>query len=163
FALAFPNGERFTYRTTTGGQTTATGSGATNYPNTWLRLTRVGNVFTGYRSDDGTNWAPLAAGVNIAMPNILYLGLAVTSHNPAGSAFNDATAPAGVTSFYRVTAMDDAGHESTGFAATSALRPANQAATIKINFQLAGSPTVAGYLQDNGFAFADHGGLQYGW
>ena len=37
-------------------------------------------------------------------------------------------------------------------------------APIKINFQLAGSPAVAGYLQDNGYAFADRGnGLTYGW
>jgi hypothetical protein len=37
-------------------------------------------------------------------------------------------------------------------------------ATTKINFQLAGSPTVAGYQQDNGLAYADRGnGLTYGW
>ena len=36
-------------------------------------------------------------------------------------------------------------------------------APIKINFQLAGSPTVGGYLQDNGNAFASRNGLSYGW
>lgn len=33
------------------------GSGAPQYPNGWLRLTRVGNTFNAYRSTDGFNWA----------------------------------------------------------------------------------------------------------
>ena len=37
-------------------------------------------------------------------------------------------------------------------------------AGTKINFQLAGSPTVAGYEQDNGLTYGDRGnGLTYGW
>jgi len=35
---------------------------------------------------------------------------------------------------------------------------------LKINFQLAGGPVPAGYLQDNGVAFGDRGnGYSYGW
>ncbi|WP_163103938.1 hypothetical protein, partial [Acinetobacter baumannii] len=73
-------------------------------------------------------------------------------------------APAGEQSFYRVTAVDDSGNEST-FAATSATRPNPAVAgPIKINFQVAGSPAVAGYEQDNGAAFGNRGnGLTYGW
>jgi fibronectin type 3 domain-containing protein len=37
-------------------------------------------------------------------------------------------------------------------------------APIKINFQVAGSPGVAGYIQDNGAVFGDRGnGQSYGW
>jgi hypothetical protein len=37
-------------------------------------------------------------------------------------------------------------------------------APVKINFQVAGSPAVAGYIQDNGAAFGDRGnGQSYGW
>jgi hypothetical protein len=37
-------------------------------------------------------------------------------------------------------------------------------APTKINFQLAGSPGVSGYFQDNGLVYGDRGGgLTYGW
>src|SRR6185503_19638927 len=58
-------------------------------------------------------------------------------------------------------------HESA-FALASATRPTAPATLpggpFRINFQLAGSPAVAGYIQDNGAAFGDRGnGVQYGW
>jgi hypothetical protein len=52
-----------------------------NFPNTWLRLARVGNTFTGYASYDGLVWTPLGSAV-MALSSQLYAGLAVTSHNP---------------------------------------------------------------------------------
>ncbi|MEO6434352.1 MAG: hypothetical protein ABIP55_01135, partial [Tepidisphaeraceae bacterium] len=82
----------------------------------------------------------------------------------SGTSFNDTTAPAGEQSFYRVTAVDLNANEST-FAAASATRP-NPTVTgpIKINFQVTGSPGVAGYEQDNGGVFANRGnGFTYGW
>ena len=51
-----------------------------NYPNTWLRLNRAGNVFTGFGSYDGTNWTQLGS-ATITMPSQIYLGLAVASDN----------------------------------------------------------------------------------
>src|SRR5260221_6107662 len=30
------------------------------YPNAWIRLTRVGSVFTGYTGNDGLNWTQVA-------------------------------------------------------------------------------------------------------
>ena len=71
-------------------------------------------------------------------------------------------------SFYRIAAVDDAGQESA-FALASATRPNTPTPTLpggpfSINFQIAGSPAVAGYIQDNGAVFGDRGsGLQYGW
>ena len=81
-ALATPgmNGDFFADRAATNGLAVTSGSFPVNYPNTWLRLNRVGNVFTGFGSYDGTNWTQLGA-VTIAMPAQIYLGLAVASHN----------------------------------------------------------------------------------
>jgi hypothetical protein len=79
-ALATPgmNGDSFSYRTSTAGVAVSTGGFPVNYPNTWLRLTRVGNVFTGFASYDGTNWTQLGT-VTDTMPSQIYLGLAVAS------------------------------------------------------------------------------------
>lgn len=96
-----------------------------------------------YRSTNGVDWTQLDGLMTF-------------------TAFNDTFAETGVLTTYRLAAVDNANQEST-FAIVSATRPAPQP-TIKINFQIAGSPTVAGYEQDNGFAFADRGnGLTYGW
>ena len=65
---------------TTNGLAVTAGNFPVNYPHTWLRLNRVGNVFTGFGSYDGTNWTQLGT-VTIAMPAQIYLGLAVASHN----------------------------------------------------------------------------------
>jgi hypothetical protein len=50
------------------------------YPNTWVRLQRVNNEFTGYYSADGKNWKVYTK-YTLELPSKIYLGLAVTSHN----------------------------------------------------------------------------------
>jgi hypothetical protein len=45
-------------------------------------LTRAGNVFTGYWSVDGVTFTA-AGSATLAMPDGLYVGLAVTGHNTA--------------------------------------------------------------------------------
>jgi hypothetical protein len=55
------------------------------YPNTWIRLQRVKNDFTGYYSTDGTNWKVYTT-YTLELPEKVYLGLAVTSHNTTGTA-----------------------------------------------------------------------------
>ena len=47
----------------------------------WVRVRRVGNVFTGYVSADGQTWRQQGNSVTIAMGTNVYAGLAVTSHN----------------------------------------------------------------------------------
>ncbi|HEV7927356.1 MAG TPA: lamin tail domain-containing protein, partial [Verrucomicrobiae bacterium] len=81
-ALATPgmNGDFFADRTTADALATTTGSFPVNYPNTWLRLNRVGNLFKGFGSYDGTNWTLLGS-ATITMPSQIYLGLAVSSHD----------------------------------------------------------------------------------
>jgi len=49
------------------------------YPNTWIRLQRIKNDFTGYYSKDGKNWKVYTT-FTIELPEKIYLGLAVTSH-----------------------------------------------------------------------------------
>ena len=51
-----------------------------NYPNTWIRLKRVGNDFTGFYSADGKTWK-LYTTFNMEISEKIYLGFAVTSHN----------------------------------------------------------------------------------
>jgi hypothetical protein len=50
------------------------------YPNTWIRLMRVKNDFTGYYSTDGKTWKVYTT-FALELPAKIYLGLAVTSHN----------------------------------------------------------------------------------
>lgn len=50
------------------------------YPNTWIRLQRINNEFTGYYSTDGKTWKPYTT-FTLELPPKIYLGLAVTAHN----------------------------------------------------------------------------------
>jgi len=82
FMLASPSKYRLTYRVDPSGPTSAAGAGTPLYPNAWLRLQRVGNVYTGYSSTDGVNWTAVAT-VTMNLGDTLFVGLAATSHNPA--------------------------------------------------------------------------------
>jgi hypothetical protein len=97
FFQAFPDnkprnknngGFEFQYRATNSGEMKAIYPAAStgipespvNYPNTWIRLKRSGNDFTGYCSTDGKTWKAYTT-FTLALSKKLYLGLAVTSHN----------------------------------------------------------------------------------
>lgn len=56
-----------------------------NYPNTWIRLKRAGNLFTGFYSADGKTWK-IYTSYSLELPQKIYLGLAVTSHNTKSTA-----------------------------------------------------------------------------
>ncbi len=81
-------GFEFQYRQTSNGEmkaiypasATGTPEFPVSYPNTWVRLQRVNNLFTGYYSTDGKNWKVYTT-YTLELPAKLYLGLAVTSHN----------------------------------------------------------------------------------
>ena len=72
------SGMALQYRTSTGGASSSSTllSGTAPY---WVRVTRVGNVFTAYRSTDGTTWATMSS-ATITMGTNVLIGLAVTSH-----------------------------------------------------------------------------------
>ncbi|MBU6401787.1 MAG: lamin tail domain-containing protein, partial [Verrucomicrobia bacterium] len=81
-SLATPNlaGCGFESRATTGGYAISTGAYPVNYPNTWLRLQRTGNLFNGYASLDGANWVSLGSTI-LPVTNTVLVGVVVTSHN----------------------------------------------------------------------------------
>jgi len=83
----------FQSRGASNGVTALAGSLPVNFPNTWLRLKRVGDDFTGYAGFDGQNWTQLGT-ANLALPSAVYFGFAVASHNAgqlATAAFRDST------------------------------------------------------------------------
>ncbi len=81
-ALATPTlaGCFFQYRDPAFAASSTLGTFPPNYPYTWLRLRRVGNVFTGYASYDGQTWTQLGT-ATIAMPSTIWFGLCVSSRD----------------------------------------------------------------------------------
>jgi hypothetical protein len=78
-AVTPTSGVTLQWRTTTGGPTsgsTVTGQVAPK----WLKLTRSGNSFAAYRSDNGTTWTQVGTTQTINMVTNTTMGLAVTSH-----------------------------------------------------------------------------------
>ena len=101
YISASPANYRFKYRTSDGGSEAVVAGTTTTlaYPNVWVRLTRVGNVFTGYTSSNGVVWTLMSTETVADIPATCYLGLAVASNN------NTATTTAqlvnyGVTQIY---------------------------------------------------------------
>src|SRR6266853_5047967 len=69
------------------------------YPNAWIRLTRVGSVFTGYTGNDGLNWTQVAqqdtttwvfptGGGPSPFANIAKVGLSVSRHSGSSPTAN---------------------------------------------------------------------------
>lgn len=76
-ALATPGqvGSYFLARSSTGANAARGTSQPVNYPETWLRLSRAGNVFRAFTSYDGATWVELGS-ASIPMPSTVFLGLA---------------------------------------------------------------------------------------
>jgi alpha-L-fucosidase len=72
-------GVEFIRRTTTGGGTGADGSPGVAAPH-WVRLTRIADSFTAFRSADGVTWVAVGSPVMISMSSNVLVGLAVNSH-----------------------------------------------------------------------------------
>lgn len=51
----------------------------------WVRLTRIGNTFTGASSQDGSTWTSFAS-VSLGFSNAVHVGLCVTAHNNSARA-----------------------------------------------------------------------------
>jgi regulation of enolase protein 1 (concanavalin A-like superfamily) len=74
-------GYAFQRRMTTNGLSENT-AGPASAPPGWVRLTRVGDLFTAYASTDGQSWQVIGTDT-IPMASEVYVGLAVTSHDVA--------------------------------------------------------------------------------
>jgi hypothetical protein len=80
-------GFEYQYRQVTGGDMKAiyparfegTPDFPVTFPNTWIRLKRNGNKFTGYAGTDGKSWKEYTT-FTLDLPDKIYLGPAVTSH-----------------------------------------------------------------------------------
>ncbi len=72
-------GFRFQRRPATGGSTIWT-TGPSGAAPAWVKLVRMGDMFVGYSSTNGTTWQGIGA-ETIPMGETVYVGLAVTSRN----------------------------------------------------------------------------------
>jgi outer membrane protein assembly factor BamB/regulation of enolase protein 1 (concanavalin A-like superfamily) len=66
----------------------SSGGNSYTFPNGWVRLDKIGNVFTAYTSDDGLNWVKVGQ-TTLSMTSNITAGLIVCSHN--GSELNTTT------------------------------------------------------------------------
>ena len=73
-------GYRFEYRSTPDiNASKATSGTVAGYPNVWVKLTRVGNLLTGYRSNDGQTWTSVGSVTIASLPETVYVGLTASS------------------------------------------------------------------------------------
>ena len=100
------------------GDLTVNTAGSTGAPPGWVRLKRTGNLLTAYASVDGSTWTTIGTDT-IVMSDPVYVGIAVTSHNPSAA----------------TTVAAD------GFAVTSVQAPANQLPTVSL--AASGAPYTA--------------------
>ncbi|MGD0537974.1 MAG: lamin tail domain-containing protein [Verrucomicrobiota bacterium] len=80
FATPAMAGCFFEWRDPAGATSLSSGHSSVNYPNTWLRLKRAGNAFSGFTGYDGQTWTAFGS-VTIGMASQVCLGFAVSSHN----------------------------------------------------------------------------------
>ena len=113
-AITPQNGVTLQSRTTAGGASTYSQSTGITAPY-WLKISRIGNVFTAYRSADGANWTQHGSVTLANMPATAWFGLALTSHTntaPVGAGFSnialiDPPPPAPVTSSLTAPVTDE--------------------------------------------------------
>jgi len=74
------SGYAFQRRAEPGAESLHASAGAGEPPG-WVRLVRNGNLFEAYRSANGSTWTRMGAD-SVPMGDTVYVGLAVTSHNP---------------------------------------------------------------------------------
>jgi hypothetical protein len=81
FAAQFTNGFSYdTVRTTSGSSASFTVGPRSYSSGYWVKLTRQGNVFTGYSSPDGQTWTQISQST-VTMSTTIYAGLAVEGIN----------------------------------------------------------------------------------
>jgi hypothetical protein len=81
---SFSRGYAFQRRQTTGAAASVSTAGTTGAPPGWIRLVRTGDLFEAFESRDGSTWIPVGSDT-IVMPETVYVGLAVTSHNASAT------------------------------------------------------------------------------
>ncbi len=72
-------GSSFQYRSINASNTVSSFTASLTAPY-WVKMVRIGNTFTGYRSPDGNTWTQQGT-ITFPMGSTAYVGLAVTSHD----------------------------------------------------------------------------------
>jgi regulation of enolase protein 1 (concanavalin A-like superfamily) len=74
------NGTSFQRRTTTDGASDDTTLGDGITAPYWVKIVRSGDTFTGYKSDNGSDWVSVGS-ATFSMASDVYIGMPVTSHS----------------------------------------------------------------------------------
>ncbi|HSV14310.1 MAG TPA: choice-of-anchor D domain-containing protein [Tepidisphaeraceae bacterium] len=83
---ATPSGFVGIARQTDDAVATVANGGPTTYPNTYVRLLRVGASLTGFVSNDGVNWTQIVSMIDPTLPDVVVMGMAVTGHSTTAGA-----------------------------------------------------------------------------
>jgi len=130
---------------TGGASTTAlvSNNAAPMYPNAWCRLQRVGQVFTIYRSDDGTNWLEMGTTTwgqddqtKTPMPNTVYVGPEYSPENGNISA--------GFQGVFLVQYRDYRNHATAAGPTLAVTKNSDGTFTLTYTGTLYSSPTATG-------------------
>jgi hypothetical protein len=70
----------FSWRSATGGTCASASLSGYAAPG-WLKLVRVGSLFSAYASNNGSTWSQIGSSEVLPMAAAVYVGLAVTAHN----------------------------------------------------------------------------------
>ncbi len=79
-AMTWGNGPQMLWRSSTGGSSSSTNSAAQSFAPKWLKLSRAGNVFTGFTSTDGVTWTQFGQ-TTVTMNSQVQIGLFATAVN----------------------------------------------------------------------------------
>lgn len=109
----------------------------------WLRLTRAGDVITGYESTDGAHWAKIGTARLTGLPHAVQIGLFVTSPLYFAAGANDGTASVATASFDQVSAQGDLSGRSWTPDAITGLYPSLPSASTW-HQRSAGAFTISG-------------------
>jgi peptidoglycan/xylan/chitin deacetylase (PgdA/CDA1 family) len=143
------NGARFGRRATPGATTDFTPLAGVAAPY-WVKLARSGNKFTGFVSKNGTDWQQVGSS-SLSMGNSVYIGLAVSSHDPGKLCLTTFDSVSGLSQppTVRITApVDGASYNApAAISMTATAAPGSGAGVEKVEFYadgtLVGTATAA--------------------
>ena len=157
------SGVSFQKRTANGGSTSSTVVVGVASP-VWVRLQKVGDTISSFRSADGITWTQIGATASITVPSTFYVGLATTSHSNGtlataifnnvsvvGTVENPTFSPAGgtYTSIQSVT-LSSATQGATIRYTTDGSTPDSSSAVYSGAIDLIATTTIKAYASKSG-------------
>jgi ABC-type transport system involved in multi-copper enzyme maturation permease subunit len=118
----------------------------------WLRLTRAGDIITGYDSTDGTHWTEIGAARLAGLPRAVQIGLFVAAPEYFAAGAGTGTPSVATTSFDQVSVQGDLPRRSWTGEAIVGSYPVTSASTWKQAsagaFTITGSGDIAPLVGD---------------